>query len=115
MSLKTSFYDGLTGLHQQLNNAFDAGGQLVTDSLATITTELQAAAAAGKITFTVNLITSYQTANLRLNGLLLKAYLAGVTQALAAEDIYSYEVTPALNTSSNTDTSIDLKFNFATT
>lgn len=114
MTLKTSFYDGLTGLHQQLNDAFDAGNTLITGSLATITSALQAAAASGQVTFTVNLITPYKTAALRQNGLLLKAYLAGVTNALANEDIYSYEVTAALNTSSTTETSIDLRFNFAT-
>lgn len=115
MTLKTSYFDGLTGLHQQLNDAFDEGGAFIVANLVTITSAMTSNASAGTTKFTVTLVTTYKTASLRLNGLLLKSYLAGIISGLAAEDIYSYEVAAALNTSSNTETKIDLNFSFATT
>ena len=115
MTLKQSYYDGLTGLQQQLNDAFDAGVTFVADNNAVITSALTSAAALGNTTFTLSILTSYKTAALRLNGLLLKSYLAGITDGLAAEDVYSFECTPTLNTTSATDTAINLNFNFATT
>lgn len=115
MTLKDSYYNGLTGLNQQLNDAFDAGSAFIVANLVSIASSLTTEAANGNTKFTITLVTNYKTVALRLNGLMLKAYLAGITAGLAAEDLYSYEVIPALNTTSTTDTKIDLNFTFATT
>lgn len=119
MSLKTDFFDGATGLQSKCNDAFDAGVTFVTvTNLATISAALIAAAAAGNTKFTTTIVTSYNPATLRGNkgnNLILKAYLAGVQQGLADQDVYSYECTPTLNTSDTVDTKIDLNFNFQTT
>jgi hypothetical protein len=119
MSLKTDYFDGATGLQTQVNNAFDAGVTFVAvTNLAAISAALISAAAAGKTKFTVTLLTSYQPSTLRGNNgnnLILKAYLAGISKALADQDVYNYEVTPTLNITDSVDTKIDLNFNFQTT
>lgn len=119
MSLKSDFFDNATGLHQKCNDAFDTGVTFITvTNLATISAALIAAAAAGTTTFTVSLVTSYQTAILRANSgrnLINKAYLAGIQYGLAGQDIYSYEVSVALNVVDTVTTKIDLNFNFQTT
>lgn len=119
MSLKTDFFDGATGLQTQCNNAFDAGVTFVTvTNLSAISAALISAAAAGNTKFTVNLATTYLPSTLRGNkgnNLILKAYLAGIQDGLAQQDVYNYECTPALNTSDSIDTTIDLNFNFQTT
>ncbi len=119
MSLKTDFFDGATGLHEQCNDAFDAGVTFVTvTNLAAIAAALVSNAAAGNTKFTVTLSTTYQPAILRGNkgnNLILKAYLAGIAKGLADQQVYAYECTPALNISDTVDTKIDLNFNFQTT
>jgi len=119
MSLKTDFYNGITGLHEQCNAAFDAGVLFVsTINLTAISTALITNAAAGNTKFTVTLSTTYQPATLRGNkgnNLILKAYLAGIEKGLADQEIYAYECTPTLNMSDTIDTKIDLNFNFQTT
>lgn len=119
MSLKTDYFDGATGLQAKCNDAFDAGVTFVTTTnLATISAALIDAAAAGKTKFTVTIITSYNPSILRGNkgeNLILKAYLAGIQQGLANQDIYAYECSPALNVADTVDTKIDLNFNFQTT
>ncbi len=119
MSLKTDYFDGATGLHAKCNDAFDAGVAFVAvDNLAAIAAALVAAAAAGNTKFTTTLQTTYQPATLRGNkgnNLILKAYLAGIQQGLANQDVYAYECTPALNVADTVDTKIDLNFNFQTT
>jgi hypothetical protein len=119
MSLKSDFFDGLTGLHQQCINAFNAGVTFVTvTNLSTISNALISNAASGNTKFTVTLTTTYQPAILRANkgnNLILKSYLAGIQKGLADQDIYSYECTPTLNISDTIDTKIDLNFNFQTT
>lgn len=119
MSLKTDFFDGVTGLHEQCNAAFNAGVQFVTvTNLSAISAALISNAAAGNTKFTVTLSTTYQPATLRGNkgnNLILKAYLAGIQKGLADQEIYSYECTPTLNISDTIDTKIDLNFNFQTT
>lgn len=119
MSLKTDFFDGATGLHVQCNNAFDAGVTFVTvTNLAAIAAALVSNAAAGNTKFTITLSTTYMPATLRGNkgnNLILKAYLAGVQEGLANQDVYNYECIPALNVSDSVDTKIDLNFNFQTT
>lgn len=118
MSLKTDFFDGVTGLLQQCDAAFTAGQTFVTvTNLTAISNDLKAQAALGLTSFTLTYITSYSPAALRGNkgnNLILKAYLAGITAGLAAQNIYNYEVTPALNITDTVSTKIDLNFNFQT-
>jgi hypothetical protein len=119
MSLKTDYFDGATGLQAKCNDAFDAGVTFVTvDNLAAISAALINAAAAGTTKFTTTLLTSYNPSILRGNkgnNLILKAYLAGIQQGLANQDVYNYECAPSLNVSDSVDTKIDLNFNFQTT
>lgn len=119
MSLKTDYFDGATGLQAKCNDAFDAGVDFVeVDNLAAISAALINAAAAGSTKFTTTLMTTYNPSILRGNkgnNLILKAYLAGIQQGLANQDIYVYECSPALNVSDSVDTKIDLNFNFQTT
>lgn len=119
MSLKTDYFDGATGLQAKCNDAFDAGVTWVTtDNLSAISTALINAAAAGSTKFTVTLLTAYNPSILRGNkgnNLILKAYLAGIQQGLANQEIYAYECSPSLNVSDSVDTKIDLNFNFQTT
>jgi hypothetical protein len=119
MSLKTDYFDGATGLQTKCNDAFDAGITFVTvTNLALISTALTDAAASGNTKFTTTIITSYNTAILRANrgnNLITKAYLAGIQQGLANQDIYTYECSAALNITDTVDTKIDLNFNFQTT
>ena len=112
MSLKTDFYDGSTGFIEQMNDVFDQGVAFVTTNSALLTTELQAAAAKGLKVFKVTIVTSFEPQNLRLRGLHMKSYLAGIQQQLATQDIYSYECVPTLNTDDTMETKIDLSFNF---
>lgn len=119
MSLKTDFFDGATGIQQKQNDAFDAGVAWVeTDNLAAISAALISAAAAGTTKFTVTIVSAYAPTILRGNkgnNLILKAYLAGIQQGLANQEIYSYECAPALNVSDSVENKIDLNFTFATT
>ena len=110
MTLKTDFYLGATGLHEQMNDVFDQGVDFVTDNLSTLQTALTDNAAKGITNFTATIATAFEPANLRLNGLHWQHYRAGIVDGLAAEDIYSHEVTIELNTSDTTVTSIDFNF-----
>jgi endo-1,4-beta-mannosidase len=112
MSLKTDFYDGSTGFNEQMNDVFDQGEAFVTTNLATLTTELQSAAAKGLKTFKVTIVTAFEPQNLRLKGFHMKSYLAGIQSAMSAEDIYPYEVALSLNTEDTMETKIDFNFTF---
>lgn len=112
MSLKTDYLDGANGFTQQMADVFTSGQTLVTDNLATLQTELQAAASKGQKSFTVNVTTAFEPANLRLKGTHLDTYLSGIKSQLLSEEIYDYEVELSLNTSDITTTSIDFKFSF---
>lgn len=71
-----------------------------------------------KFTCTINGTGPLNAGYLRANkgqNLLLKAFLAGITEGLASQAIYSYECTPSLNVSDTVDTKIDFNFNFQTT
>lgn len=117
MSLKTDFLDGATGLTQKMQDAFDAGEAFVTTNLTTLSNSLKSNAAQGLTTFTVTITTSDNPTYLRgnnKNNLYLKSYFAGIQQGLAAESIYNYECTLALNTSDTVNTSVDFKFTFQT-
>lgn len=110
MSLRTDY----TGAYDsKIAEARAAGLTLVgTTNLATITTEMATAAAAGLQTFTVTLAIGYQPQDIRAGGNLWEAFKSGCLQALAAEDIAGNEVTVTLNTSDTVTTSVDLNFTF---
>jgi hypothetical protein len=112
MSLKTDYLDGSNGFTQQMADVFAQGGSFVVSNSTALAAALQTAASKGQKRFTVTLETNFEPANLRLNGLHLQTYLAGIQAALASEDVYNYEVTLALNTSLQTTTSIDFNFSF---
>lgn len=119
MSLKTDYFDGLTGLHQKEIDAFNAGVSFVNiANLATISTELVNAAAAGKTAFVVSIVTTYVPNTLRGNkgdNLIAKSYLAGVRKALSDQSIFEFECLPELNISDPLNVKIDLNFNFNST
>lgn len=112
MSLKTDFLDGSNGFTQQMADVFAQGKTFVVSNSTALKTALQTAASKGQKKFTVTIETTFEPANLRLNGLHLQTYLAGIQAALADEDVYSYEVSLSLNTSLTTTTSIDFTFSF---
>jgi hypothetical protein len=120
MSLKTDFYDGVTGITQKTQAAFDAGEALVgtipgEGQYTAIQSGLQSNAALGNTKFTVTVTVTYNPAALRGNkgdNLILKAFLAGVSSGLGASGIFNYECTPTLNTTDTVNTYIDLNFTF---
>jgi hypothetical protein len=111
MSLKTDYLQGATGLTTQMLAVFTAGEAFITNNLATLTAAMQANAAAGITKFTVTILSPASGHNLRLKGMYMNTYFAGIRSALMAEEIYDYEVSVVLNTSDTVDTSIDLNFN----
>jgi hypothetical protein len=56
---------------------------------------------------------NYTYAQRQPNNYILKSYLAGIIDALAQQNIYSYEVSANLNVSDAIDTTINLTFNFS--
>lgn len=119
MSLKTDYYDGLTGLNQKLQDAFDAGVDYVaTTSFAALQTALLNAASNGTTKFTVSLVCNFNPTALRVsngNNLLCKAHFAGITQGLADSSIFDYECSLTLNVADTSTLKIDFNFNFQTT
>jgi len=112
MSLKTDYLDGANGFTQKMAAVFAAGEQWVVDNRAAIVSGLSTAASAGKKSFTITILTSFETVNLRLQGTHMSTYFDGIIRAMADEEIYSYEVTPSLDTSDITTTSVILSFTF---
>ena len=120
MSLKDAYYQGATGLAAKLQDAHDAGVDLVGTQTGegqydTIVAGLETNAAKGLKKFTVTVPVTFNPSSLRSNNgdnLVLKAFLSGVSEALSAQSVYDYECTPALNTSDTVNTSIDLNFTF---
>ena len=112
MSLKTDYYDGPNGFNTKMNDVFVAGQDFVTAQSAILTNELQASAASGLKTFTVKILTTFEPANLRLEGTHMDTYFAGILNQMGTEEIYNYEVTLALNTGDITDTYVDFNFTF---
>lgn len=112
MSLKTDYFNGANGFTTQMADVFAAGEAFVTANLAALTAGLQVSAAKGLKTFTINVVTSQNPANLRLQGIYMNTYFAGIQSQLAQEDIYNYEVSLSLNTSDQTTTSVDFLFSF---
>jgi hypothetical protein len=108
MTLKTDYTGALTSA---LDAAFAAGDAFVVTNLTLLSSSLITAANSGQNAFTVFITTSYLPESLRLNGNLLKAYLAGIYARLAAQGIYhTYEVALSLDTS--TVGTNKIKFNF---
>ena len=112
MSLKTDYYSGVNGFNQKMNDVFVAGQGFVTSNAAALTNDLQAAAAKGLKAFTITILTSFEPANLRLEGTHMNTYFAGILNQLGTEEIYDYEASLALNTSDQTNTSVDFNFTF---
>jgi hypothetical protein len=102
MSLKTDYLEGLTGLTQQADAAFVAGQGFITANLTQLSTDLKAQAALGMTNFTITYTTTFNPTALRGNkgnNLILKAYLAGILDGMASQNIYNYEVNALLNVS----------------
>jgi acetylornithine deacetylase/succinyl-diaminopimelate desuccinylase-like protein len=119
MSLRDSYFDGPTGVNEQMDAAFDAGVLYVTTNLATLTTALVSAAAQGQLQFstTVTGTGGVNAAYLRGNNgnnLLLKAFFAGIISGLAAEEIYHYQARLQLDVSDSVNTNVLFCFNFGT-
>ena len=112
MSLRTDYLDGVDGISQKMAAVVAAGTQFVVDNTATLSTKLKESAGRGEDTFTVTLAVAFEPGNLRLKGKHLASFFAGVRAGLAAEDLYDYEYSLALNTSDQINTSIDIKFHF---
>ncbi len=110
MTLKTDY---TTALNTALTTAFNEGNAFVTTNLTILSTSLTTAAAAGQNTFTVFVTTSYLPEALKLNGNLLKSYLAGIYAGLTAQGIYhTYEVALSLDTSTVGTNKIKFSFTF---
>jgi hypothetical protein len=120
MALKDDYLNGGTGLQTQMANAFAAGEALVGTQAGegqynAISAGLQSNAALGNRAFTVTIPVTYNPSALRNNNgnnQILKSFLAGVGQGLAASSIYPHECVPSLNTTDTVSTSVDLKFSF---
>jgi hypothetical protein len=56
---------------------------------------------------------SFAQAQRQPNNFILKSYIAGIIDALAHQNIYSYEVSANLNVSDSIDTTVNLNFNFS--
>lgn len=110
MSLRTDY-----NIQDNMITVYDLGVALIqstpTPAYTQLSTELANAAAAGKRDFTINVAHNADDTNLKLNGDYLNSYKAGIYSALAAEEIYSHQVTVELNTVQTT-ASIDLTFSF---
>jgi len=117
MSLKTDFFDGSTGLNQQMDLAYAAGLAYVTANAATLSTALKTNAAQGLTKFTV-IVTGTGTMSAAYlrgnsgNNLLLKSFFAGITTQLATQAVYSHECTLALNVADSVNTNVNFNFNF---
>jgi hypothetical protein len=110
-TLKDEYLEGTTGLSDKMAAVFVAGETFVsTTNRAAILADLKAAASSGKSSFTSTHLTSFETANLRLKGTHMDTYFAGIVKAFADENIYSYEVTPTLDDSDTSETSVILTF-----
>lgn len=112
MTLRTDYFDGSNGLDAQVLAAEVAGAAFVVTNRAVISTAMVAAAAQGKKTFTVNIVTTFNPTALRLKGTLYNAYCAGIIDGLLTEGVYSFECALSLNTADTLATSIDFNFTF---
>lgn len=109
MSLRTS-YIGSFG--SALVTAKTAGKTLITANSATITTEMTNAAAAGKSSFDVSLVATFQPDDLRLGGNLWEAFATGIEEQLAVEEIMRNEFSLELDTSDTMTLTVVISFSF---
>ncbi len=111
VTLKDEYLEGATGLSDKMADVFTAGETFVsTTNRSAILADLLAAASSGKSSFTSTHVTSFEPVNLRLMGTHMDTYFAGIVKAFSDESIYSYEVTPSLDTSDTSETSVILTF-----
>ena len=113
MSLRTD-YDLSTALSTAYQAGVDYIGTLASPgaAYATLSSELADAASLGKESFTVTIVVTHAPDTLKLQNKYWDAFQAGIISALAAEGIYSYEVTLALNTADTNETKVDFTFSF---
>lgn len=117
MSLKTDYFDGVTGLHQKMDAAFAAGAAFVATNSVALSAALKDNAQKGLTKFTVSFDTSDNPAYFRNNAgdnLYKKSYFDGIVSALMDQNIYTYECTLALDLSDTVIVTIDLNFAFET-
>ena len=117
MSLRDSYFNGSTGIQQQMDAAFSAGVAFVSSNLTPLQTALTTAAAQGQIEFkvTVQGTGSGNAVFLRShNGhnLYLRSFFAGILGAMAAQYIYEYQVKLQLDISTSAATNVIFMFNF---
>jgi len=119
MSLRDSYFNGPTGIQQQMDTAFAAGVAFVGSNLTSLQTALENAAAQGKLEFKVTIVGT-GTANavfLRsCNGrnLYLSSFFAGIIDAMSVQQIYDYQVKLQLDISTSASTNVIFLFNFGT-
>lgn len=112
MTLRDTYYDGLSGLQTQLLDAFTNGAAAVTTNATAITNGLTLAASQGQTVFSINIPVTFKPTALRLKGTMMLAFLDGINHQLAVEEIMGFECTPVLNTSNTQTLSVDLNFAF---
>ena len=113
MSLRTDY-----NLSTAIGTAYQAGvdyiGTLASPgaAYADLSSGLSDAADMGKESFTVTVVVTHAPDTLKLQNKYWDAFQAGIISALAAEGIYDYEVTLALNTEDTNETKVDFTFSF---
>jgi hypothetical protein len=113
MSLRTD-YD----LSSAISTAYQAGVDYIGTqaspgaAYADLSSGLSDAAATGKESFTITISVTHVPDTLKLENKYWDSFKAGIISALAAEGIYSYEVSLALNTEDSQDTKVDFTFSF---
>ena len=110
MSLRTDY----TGaLDTALSASRLAGFESITiTSLASITTQMATAAAAGLKTFTITLAVAHQPTDMRSEGPLWDAYRSGILQGLYSEDLMGSDIEVVIDLSDTLVTSVSLNFDF---
>lgn len=117
MSLRDSYFNGPTGLQQQMDDAFAAGQAYVSSNLSVLQTGLESNAAQGKLQFKI-VVTGTGTGNaVYLRGsngrnLYLRSFFAGIIEAMSGEEIYDYQVKLQLDISTGASTNVIFLFNF---
>ncbi len=113
MSLRTD-YDLSTALSTAYQAGVDYIGTLASPGVAyaDLSAGLSDAASKGKEAFTITVSVTHAPDTLKLQNKYWDSFQAGIITALAAEGIFSYEVTLALNTEDTNDTKVDFTFSF---
>lgn len=117
MSLRDSYFNGSTGIQQQMDAAFAAGQAFVVSNNATLAAALVSAAAQGQLQFSTTIVgtgsvnAGYLRAN-NGNNLLLKSFFAGIIDGMALQQIYHYQLSLKLDVSDSVNTNVIFCFNF---